>query len=55
MNEAPLLRNDLLGSEIHVVFVWGLAVALLVAWPTPRYKEEQRLRRKPSRRQRPAP
>ncbi len=32
MTQAPTLRNDLLGSEIHVVFVWGLAAVLLLAW-----------------------
>ena len=32
MNQEPTLRHDLLGSEIHWVFVWGLAAALLAVW-----------------------
>ena len=49
MNEAPLLRNDLLGSEIHVVFVWGLAVALLVAWRVAHVLSARFLKTKPQR------
>ena len=32
MNETPKMRNALSGVDIHVVFIWGLALMLLAAW-----------------------
>ena len=32
MNQSPKMRGDLPGGDIHVVFVWGLALLLITVW-----------------------